>query len=858
MSQSILCLCICALCIGTPVNMVRAESDRWTSPGPFGFSSGLFEVSAVNPGLQIVMDTKDIYLNEPGNDCWLRSSTLPEQNIHLCDRSPWETDEIYIAGLNHLWRSRDAGLSWIDLTPSESFEIDGHYAIDPFLNGHIVCESACKIMESFDAGLSWVQGNSLPSDAYCDVLQIFPQHPDSFLVKGSSLLVTTDRGLTWRQVPDPDANIWGETAGYDRTIWGIGEENLMYRYSIEGQNWNSVSTPDAAIACFAVDRSVNRIWLATESALYRTTDQGVTWDSVLQMPDIRAIAAAGDGILVHSLNNLYLSIDGGVTFSLRTCGLTGVSIDSVDLSAASGAWVATSDHYPWGFVFLRNALTSEWECHESPSGIDVIRFDQSDSDRLIALGDTIGSYSWDLQLMVSEDSGQSFHPFEENLNELDNTMVLHRPAHVDEPLILSSIYDEWYGCNSHRYGCASVALRWPGSTCWEIISNTHDLMFYGINRDAANPSIWYAHGGIRRGYENLCDPTDIQTGFLYRSEDSGRTWTGFSPEGSDETRSVEAMVQCLNGSPLFLYHDRSRIYLYDSLNNRAYPREELDLSDQCLFPLDSTGQDYIYSQNKYLHRSGRYANFGTKVAFGELTAEEYHQDLSDPFHIFAANASHRSVQEIRLSGYTEDLPVPTGVLVGQNLGVIEIRWTALPDLGVKLYLGNAPGQYSSCFSYGPDRSSADIDSTDFYEMEFGIPVYIRLTHYNRAGCESAYSEEYKCVPGEEYPIVKAGGCSVESYQDHRAVKLTVYARSKDDGGQISNIRLFAGGMESKYSYFRDDGKYEDDVAGDSIYTESFELPDQAPPGIYFYQIKAYDNQGFYTDSWPLLRVRDKK
>lgn len=114
------------------------------------------------------------------------------------------------------------------------------------------------------------------------------------------------------------------------------------------------------------------------------------------------------------------------------------------------------------------------------------------------------------------------------------------------------------------------------------------------------------------------------------------------------------------------------------------------------------------------------------------------------------------------------------------------------------------------------------------------------------------------MPGEEYPIVKAGGCSVESYQDHRAVKLTVYARSKDDGGQISNIRLFAGGMESKYSYFRDDGKYEDDVAGDSIYTESFELPDQAPPGIYFYQIKAYDNQGFYTDSWPLLRVRDKK
>ncbi len=854
MKRSLLDVGTCLVVVVASIGSVRAEMDRWESPGPYGLSNGSFAVSAVNPGLLVVTDTYDLYCNASGNDCWIKSSTLPTTSILQCDRAPWETDELYVSGYKGLWRSRDAGLTWVQLTPSVSSGATVHVAIDSFLHGHIVCEVNGLVMESFDGGSSWMPRNPLPLNTDCDEIQVFPQHPDSFLVDAEDLLVTTDHGSTWQLVPETDTYLWDVTAGYDRTIWAFDRDYRMYRYSMDSQSWYAIATPDEKIQCLSVDRCVNRIWLATDVALYNSTDQGVTWRSVATFPNIRAISAAGNGILVHSNYDLFLSTDDGATFSLRTCDLTGVWIRSADVSAASGTYVAYSDSFYFQkcSVFVRNAQSFEWDTYEAFSGAEEIRFDQSSADRLITRGDFYIPYGpSDLNLMVSEDLGQSFHPFEENLNAMDNIQYLNRSGPVGNPMILSSVYNFYCGCSNVGYGCATVAVRVPGSTCWEIVANTRDLLFGDIIQDASDPSRWYAQGKIHRGCDP-CEATDIPTGLMYRSEDSGRTWTGITPGGDDELDSVETMIQCLGGSPFFLLQDHRRIYVYDTFNNQVLPREELHSNDPWLFPLDTTGQDYVYSQNSCLHRAGRYANFGTIVAFGELTAEEYHQDLSDPFHIVAAWASHRSVQEIRLSECA-DLPVPLGVSIGQDTGVIDIAWTALPDLGVKLYRGNEPGTYISCDFFGPDQSSAEIEN-----VSPGIPVYIRLTHYNRAGCESVYSDEYTIVPGEEYGIVKAGGGAVESGQEPPVMTIRIYARPRYDEGEVRSVILKVGGVAFGNYYFRDDGWFEDEVAGDSIFTESINLPESPPPGMYFYQIRAYDNQGFYTDSWPLLRVRERK
>lgn len=280
---------------------------------------------------------------------------------------PRDRDVIFIgAAQGGVWRTTDAGASWVPLTDRECSLAMGSIAIDP-VNPDIVYAGTgeqhfsvgsyygCGVLRSLDGGLSWQQlgsdvfirepnpmgsrtqvplmGGARISRVHVDPLTAGSATSTVVLVASTfGLFRSTDSGASWSSVLSGMVSDLVQRPGDPSRLYAAVHGDGVYESLNGGLSWNrvplSLSGPirriNLAIAPSAPDilyAAVVHDW--RDLRLYRSDDGGQNWRSLeARGTDCRqcgynlTIAVDPDNPERVYLGEvlLYLSVDGGVTF----------------------------------------------------------------------------------------------------------------------------------------------------------------------------------------------------------------------------------------------------------------------------------------------------------------------------------------------------------------------------------------------------------------------------------------------------------------------------------------------------------------------------------------------------------------
>jgi photosystem II stability/assembly factor-like uncharacterized protein len=226
-------------------------------------------------------------------------------------------------------------------------------AIDPNDPAHVLCGSANGgVWESADRGVTWSPRTDFAATTTVGAL-VFDPHDPSIAYCGTG-----------------EGNFWGYAplgAGILRSADGGTTWSTLCEQPFVGQGFYDLRIHPA---------DARRLLAATTGGLYMSTDGGVTWTQRRGVPtftiSIAPAAAAGAEILASSLDGLFRSTDGGTTWAATT--LPGAPATFVRLAvsiAPSNASVA----YAWGADdangYLWRRSGGVWSASTLPPGVSV-------------------------------------------------------------------------------------------------------------------------------------------------------------------------------------------------------------------------------------------------------------------------------------------------------------------------------------------------------------------------------------------------------------------------------------------------------------------------------------------------------
>lgn len=281
-----------------------------------------------------------------------------------------------------LFRTRDAGATWLHVNPASFVSAALAVAVSPVDPHHLLLATDTGVSRSRNGGRDWVIEAR-------DVL-VGPGFAVTFDVDGQRALV----------------------AGASALFRG------------DGDRWSPLRLPAGSIPARAlVSGSVaGRVYLAGWGGLHRSDDWGASWINVGD--GIRAEYAASvvvppshpEHVYVLAGGRFWVSIDAGRSWQLRSDGLpaSGIEVVAVDPSDANRLWsVAT------GQVFRTDDQGQRWR----PIGASVP--DKPVVARAVAVVDDVILMATDRGVHRSADGGQRWELSSDNL-----------PAHVGAGLLV--------------------------------------------------------------------------------------------------------------------------------------------------------------------------------------------------------------------------------------------------------------------------------------------------------------------------------------------------------------------------------------------------------------------------------------
>ena len=279
---------------------------------------------------------------------------------------PRDRDIIYIgAAQGGVWRTSDAGVSWVPLTDRECSLAMGSIAIDP-VNPDIVYAGTgeqhfsagsyygCGVLRSLDGGLSWQQlgsdvfirepspmgmrmsaplrGGARISRVHVDPLTAGSATSTVVLVASTfGLFRSTDSGANWNAVLSGMVTDLVQRPGEPSRLYAAVYGDGVYESLNGGLSWNRVPLSlsgdvrriNLAIAPSARDVLYAAVVHARDLRLYRSDDGGQNWRN-LEARGIDCYQCFFNLTIAVDPDNpervylgevlLYLSVDGGVTF----------------------------------------------------------------------------------------------------------------------------------------------------------------------------------------------------------------------------------------------------------------------------------------------------------------------------------------------------------------------------------------------------------------------------------------------------------------------------------------------------------------------------------------------------------------
>jgi len=201
---------------------------------------------------------------------------------------------------------------------------------------------------------------------------------------------TIDGGKTWTQVSS--IGIWdvvGDMYFFDSNTGLMGSQNVGIKRTTDGGNtWSTVY--NQGLCDFEVIGST--IYAATLNGVEKSTNQGSTWQNIFNSEKVCAISFkdAQNGVLATGSNKIYLSSNGGSTWTYKSMietGSIGNPISSISYFSNNNIIIISNNGYPYEEYLYKSVNNgSTWEKEIITTGTGYPRLDNKGNAGLLIYG----------------------------------------------------------------------------------------------------------------------------------------------------------------------------------------------------------------------------------------------------------------------------------------------------------------------------------------------------------------------------------------------------------------------------------------------------------------------------------------
>jgi photosystem II stability/assembly factor-like uncharacterized protein len=306
---------------------------------------------------------------------WIgRSAAAVVLLLHLglfgCNRSepivviqlhPKNPDILYVTTNDYIYKSRDGGKTWANISKGMSHSRVIAMAVDPSYPATVYAGTkGDAVYKSYDGGQRWTSMRSGLDDAtISSVVNQFVFDPyDSnhiFVATTMGIFETKSGGGNWtKRMEGMKEVLMVVTLGMDPTrpaILYAGTSGGVYKSVNEGGHWEKVNNGLVPPEMIKSSRALNvtaihvdpfepeTAYAATLAGLFKTTDGAKSWDRIGEsLADQMIIAmildrSRKDVVYIAGRDGVHRSMDGGMTWKTLNNGFASTNVRSIAQSA---------------------------------------------------------------------------------------------------------------------------------------------------------------------------------------------------------------------------------------------------------------------------------------------------------------------------------------------------------------------------------------------------------------------------------------------------------------------------------------------------------------------------------------------
>jgi photosystem II stability/assembly factor-like uncharacterized protein len=274
---------------------------------------------------------------------------------------PKNPDILYVTTNDYIYKSRDGGKTWANISKGMTHSRVIAMAVDPSYPATVYAGTkGDAVYKSYDGGQRWASMRSGLDDAtISSVVNQFVFDPyDSnhmFAATTMGIFETKTGGGSWtKRMEGMKEVLMVVTLGMDPTrpaVLYAGTSGGVYKSVNEGAHWEKVNNGLVPPETIKSSRALNvtsiqvdpfepdTVYAATLSGLFKSTDGAASWIRIgLSLPDQMIIAMILDRskkgvIYITGRDGVHCSADGGATWKTLNKGFASTNIRSIAQSA---------------------------------------------------------------------------------------------------------------------------------------------------------------------------------------------------------------------------------------------------------------------------------------------------------------------------------------------------------------------------------------------------------------------------------------------------------------------------------------------------------------------------------------------
>ena len=305
-----------------------------------------------------------VYISHDGGRTWAASPGMRGQSVRALTQSRSDPAELVAGTLSGVYRTRDNGAHWQEISPAGSTEIHEveSVAIDPYDPGIVYAGTWHLPWKTMDGGEHWIsmkQGLIDDSDVFSIIVD--PSRPSVVFASACSGIYRSDNfGDNFRKVQGIPSTarrtrvIAMDPA--DRNTVYAGTTEGLYKTRDGGENWDRTTGSNVIVNDVYIDpRNPKHVLLATDrSGVLASEDAGVTFQASNTGFSQRQVAAlladaANPGTMYAGVINdksyggVFVTTDFGRTWKQQSDGLGGRDVFVLAQTRQGSLLAGTSD-----------------------------------------------------------------------------------------------------------------------------------------------------------------------------------------------------------------------------------------------------------------------------------------------------------------------------------------------------------------------------------------------------------------------------------------------------------------------------------------------------------------------------------